>query len=235
MASASNATGSSNNPRSFGSIMRRMNRNRDARLPEWWCRLQVLPSPVRLPKLPPKRKSSKQEKATPGSNNQAATTQLATNGEDTVEESHLWCDGEERRRECAMEKRGEESQLGVRRILLDIFKEKLGSWYNSKFLQEGIGSLDAKVCIWSIPDRHVVDWTDMHEMVAAACYTPDGQLHLNQICWFLQSALVCLRENRVIDDATGLGFHAKSCPKAEKIVSDFVMSTSTMLLHLQLH
>ncbi|KAL1333408.1 hypothetical protein HN51_062237 [Arachis hypogaea] len=33
---------------------------------------------------------------------------------------------------------------------------------------------------------------------------------------------VCLRENCVIDDATGLGFHAKSCPKAEKIVSDFV-------------
>ncbi|RYQ94669.1 hypothetical protein Ahy_B08g089611 [Arachis hypogaea] len=35
MASASNAAGSSNNPRSFGSIMRRMNRNREARLPEW--------------------------------------------------------------------------------------------------------------------------------------------------------------------------------------------------------
>ncbi|QHN88799.1 Zinc finger GRF-type protein [Arachis hypogaea] len=35
MASASNAAGSSNNPRSFGSIMRRMNRNRDTRLPEW--------------------------------------------------------------------------------------------------------------------------------------------------------------------------------------------------------
>ncbi|RYR50474.1 hypothetical protein Ahy_A07g037082 [Arachis hypogaea] len=37
MASASNAAGSSNNPRSFGSIMRRMNRNRDSHLPEW-CR-----------------------------------------------------------------------------------------------------------------------------------------------------------------------------------------------------
>ncbi|MED6169159.1 hypothetical protein PIB30_018877 [Stylosanthes scabra] len=37
------------------------------------------------------------------------------------------------------------------------------------------GSLDAKVRIWSIPDRQVVDWTDMHEMVTAACYTPDGQ------------------------------------------------------------
>jgi len=37
------------------------------------------------------------------------------------------------------------------------------------------GSLDKKVRIWSIPDRQVVDWTDLHEMVTAACYTPDGQ------------------------------------------------------------
>ncbi|QHN83941.1 Zinc finger GRF-type protein [Arachis hypogaea] len=43
MASASNATESSNNPRSIGSIMRRMNRNREACLPEWCaCR----PRPV---------------------------------------------------------------------------------------------------------------------------------------------------------------------------------------------
>ncbi|RYR40154.1 hypothetical protein Ahy_A09g045838 [Arachis hypogaea] len=35
MASTSNAAGSSNNPRSFESIMRRMKRNREARLPEW--------------------------------------------------------------------------------------------------------------------------------------------------------------------------------------------------------
>lgn len=38
------------------------------------------------------------------------------------------------------------------------------------------GSLDKKVRIWSIPDRQVVDWTDLHEMVTAACYTPDGQV-----------------------------------------------------------
>ncbi|KAL6503190.1 hypothetical protein OROHE_023819 [Orobanche hederae] len=38
------------------------------------------------------------------------------------------------------------------------------------------GSLDGKVRIWNIPDRHVVDWTDLHEMVTAASYTPDGQL-----------------------------------------------------------
>ncbi|KAL3536394.1 hypothetical protein ACH5RR_004855 [Cinchona calisaya] len=37
------------------------------------------------------------------------------------------------------------------------------------------GSLDAKVRIWNVPDRQVVDWTDLHEMVTAACYTPDGQ------------------------------------------------------------
>ncbi|KAL2554648.1 Transducin/WD40 repeat-like superfamily protein [Forsythia ovata] len=37
------------------------------------------------------------------------------------------------------------------------------------------GSLDGKVRIWSISDRQVVDWTDLHEMVTAACYTPDGQ------------------------------------------------------------
>ncbi|RYQ95071.1 hypothetical protein Ahy_B08g090062 [Arachis hypogaea] len=42
MASASNAAGSSNNPRSFESIMRRMNRNRDSRLPEW-CRCGLRP------------------------------------------------------------------------------------------------------------------------------------------------------------------------------------------------
>lgn len=38
------------------------------------------------------------------------------------------------------------------------------------------GSLDAKVRIWSIPDHQVIDWNDLHEMVTAACYTPDGQV-----------------------------------------------------------
>ncbi|XP_022869535.1 WD repeat-containing protein 44-like [Olea europaea var. sylvestris] len=37
------------------------------------------------------------------------------------------------------------------------------------------GSLDGKVRVWSIPGRQVVDWTDLHEMVTAACYTPDGK------------------------------------------------------------
>ena len=43
------------------------------------------------------------------------------------------------------------------------------------------GSLDAKVRIWSIPERQVVDWNDLHEMVTAACYTPDGQVRLVNI------------------------------------------------------
>ncbi|EES05484.2 WD repeat-containing protein 44 isoform X2 [Sorghum bicolor] len=37
------------------------------------------------------------------------------------------------------------------------------------------GSLDEKVRIWSIPNREIVDWVDLHEMVTAACYTPDGK------------------------------------------------------------
>ncbi|KAL6658505.1 hypothetical protein ACP70R_004091 [Stipagrostis hirtigluma subsp. patula] len=37
------------------------------------------------------------------------------------------------------------------------------------------GSLDCKVRIWSVPDRQVVDWSDLSDMVTAACYTPDGQ------------------------------------------------------------
>jgi len=37
------------------------------------------------------------------------------------------------------------------------------------------GSLDEKVRIWSIPKREIVDWVDLHEMVTAACYTPDGK------------------------------------------------------------
>ncbi|KAK1435669.1 hypothetical protein QVD17_01435 [Tagetes erecta] len=40
------------------------------------------------------------------------------------------------------------------------------------------GSLDAKVRLWSIPNHQVIDWNDMHEMVTAACYTPDGQAAL---------------------------------------------------------
>ncbi|PWZ44372.1 WD repeat-containing protein 44 [Zea mays] len=37
------------------------------------------------------------------------------------------------------------------------------------------GSLDEKIRIWSIQNREIVDWKDLHEMITAACYTPDGQ------------------------------------------------------------
>ncbi|KAG0447902.1 hypothetical protein HPP92_028096 [Vanilla planifolia] len=43
------------------------------------------------------------------------------------------------------------------------------SWSESQWF------LDAKVRVWSIPNRQVVDWNDLHEMVTAASYTPDGQ------------------------------------------------------------
>lgn len=43
------------------------------------------------------------------------------------------------------------------------------------------GSLDAKARIWSIPDRSVVDWSDIHEMVTATCYTPNGEVTLTRL------------------------------------------------------
>lgn len=52
------------------------------------------------------------------------------------------------------------------------------------------GSLDAKLRLWDIPARKVVDWTDLHEMVTAACYTPDGQVHLNSIMVFTNAIIL---------------------------------------------
>ncbi|XP_015971785.1 uncharacterized protein LOC107495193 isoform X1 [Arachis duranensis] len=37
------------------------------------------------------------------------------------------------------------------------------------------GSIDGKVRIWEVPDCHVVDWTDIREIVTAVCYRPNGQ------------------------------------------------------------
>ncbi|CAN1250882.1 Uncharacterized WD repeat-containing protein C3H5.08c [Linum perenne] len=37
------------------------------------------------------------------------------------------------------------------------------------------GSIDGKVRIWATAGCQVVDWTDMKEIVTAACYRPDGQ------------------------------------------------------------
>lgn len=38
------------------------------------------------------------------------------------------------------------------------------------------GSLDNKVRMWNIPDRQLVDWIDLYEMITAVCYTPDGKV-----------------------------------------------------------
>ena len=38
------------------------------------------------------------------------------------------------------------------------------------------GSIDGKVCIWTIHGCQVVDWTDVREIVTAVCYRPDGQV-----------------------------------------------------------
>ncbi|TVU16612.1 hypothetical protein EJB05_40185, partial [Eragrostis curvula] len=40
------------------------------------------------------------------------------------------------------------------------------------------GSLDEKVRIWNVQDRKIEDWHDLHEMVTAACYSPDAQVAL---------------------------------------------------------
>ncbi|KAL5214830.1 hypothetical protein ABZP36_003982 [Zizania latifolia] len=40
------------------------------------------------------------------------------------------------------------------------------------------GSLDEKVRIWNVHDRKIEDWNDLHEMVTAACYSPNGQVAL---------------------------------------------------------
>ncbi|KAI3694508.1 hypothetical protein L1987_77474 [Smallanthus sonchifolius] len=42
------------------------------------------------------------------------------------------------------------------------------------------GSLDSKVRIWNIPDRHVMDWIDLHEMVTAVGYSNDGKLDFKE-------------------------------------------------------
>lgn len=38
------------------------------------------------------------------------------------------------------------------------------------------GSIDGKVRIWAIPGCHVVDWTDLTDIVTAVCYRPDGKV-----------------------------------------------------------
>ncbi|KAF8711196.1 hypothetical protein HU200_029211 [Digitaria exilis] len=71
------------------------------------------------------------------------------------------------------------------------------------------GSLDCKVRIWSVPDRQVVDWSDVSDMVTAACYTPDGQ----QVHVKFERVLVILLipdSNRLFKAAI-IGTHKGSC------------------------
>lgn len=43
------------------------------------------------------------------------------------------------------------------------------------------GSIDGKVRIWEVVRCQVVDYTDIREIVTAACYRPDGKVWLNLI------------------------------------------------------
>jgi WD40 repeat protein len=65
------------------------------------------------------------------------------------------------------------------------------------------GSLDAKVRMWNIPARLVVDWTDIHEMVTAVSYTPDGQV-CYFFCCILLIILTCLAPTLLIESVSGI-------------------------------
>lgn len=38
------------------------------------------------------------------------------------------------------------------------------------------GSIDGKVRVWAVSDNEVVDWSDVSDIVTAACYQPDGHV-----------------------------------------------------------
>ena len=46
------------------------------------------------------------------------------------------------------------------------------------------GSVDGKVLIWGVPERRVVDWADVRDLVTAICYHPDGNVRL-RILYFI--------------------------------------------------
>merc|ERR1719387_2230087 len=46
-------------------------------------------------------------------------------------------------------------------------------WSKTQFLLSS--SLDEKARLWSIPEQTVVDWVNVHEMVTAVCFSPDGK------------------------------------------------------------
>lgn len=40
------------------------------------------------------------------------------------------------------------------------------------------GSIDGKVRIWGIQEERVVDWADIHDVITAISYKPDGKVRL---------------------------------------------------------
>jgi WD repeat-containing protein 44 len=86
------------------------------------------------------------------------------------------------------------------------------------------GSLDEKVRIWSIQNREIVDWNDLHEMVTAACYTPDGQVLIIHTSFFGLNIFM-LRSNMFLSylKSALIGSHKGSC---------HIYDTSGTSLHL---
>ena len=87
------------------------------------------------------------------------------------------------------------------------------------------GSLDEKVRIWSIQNREIVDWNDLHEMVTAACYTPDGQVQIIHTSSFGLNIFFILRSNMFLSylKSALIGSHKGSC---------HIYDTSGTSLHL---
>lgn len=91
------------------------------------------------------------------------------------------------------------------------------------------GSLDAKVRIWSIPNRQVVDWTDVYDMVTAACYAPDGQaaaIGSHKGCCRMYSTTDCK-----LSEINHFDIQIKKKSQAKKITGfQFVPGSSSELL-----
>ncbi|KAK1420707.1 hypothetical protein QVD17_22523 [Tagetes erecta] len=93
------------------------------------------------------------------------------------------------------------------------------------------GSLDSKVRIWNIPDRHVVDWIDLHEMVTAVGYSNDGKVSVvgsdKGICRFYNTADCKLEFKEQVELKTKkkplprkiTGFQFSTCNPSEVLVT----------------
>ena len=61
------------------------------------------------------------------------------------------------------------------------------------------GSLDSKIRLWSIPDKHVAYWAQVPDMVTAVAFTPDGQTAIAG----------CLNGLCILYDTEGLKAHSQ--------------------------